>query len=123
MSTTARLALLDSWSGADWGDGVQVEQLGELERLLVRTRHSIYEIVVLPGGTGEVLVRGGRYFPAFTRALLDGSSAGGTFLKQRGIYRGLRLEFVCGARRVITSPVEAVTIAPGGAEPGGRPVM
>ncbi|HXH06713.1 MAG TPA: hypothetical protein VNI83_08990 [Vicinamibacterales bacterium] len=123
MRTMIKEALLDTWSSASWDHGVQLEELGELERLVVRTQHSVYEIIVLPGGTGEVLVRGGRYFPVFTQAVLDGSSAGGTFLKRRGVYPGLRLEFVSGTRRVVTSPVRTIAVAHEAAKRGCDPVM
>jgi hypothetical protein len=66
----------------------------ELESLAVRTTNSLYEITVLNGRTGEVLVRGGEFFPARTPARLEGSTFGGSILKSRGIYVGLRMEIV-----------------------------
>lgn len=102
-------ALLDTWSRHDWSDGVMVDRLATLDRLAIRTRHSLYELVVMSPESAEVLVRGGAYFPVFTRARVAGSSLGGSFLKVHGIYVGFRMELCEGARMIVTSPVEAVT--------------
>jgi len=89
-----RGAVLANWTESDWNDGIQIERLPELTTLAVRTANSLYEITVLNGGTGDVLVRGGRFFPERTPAKLNGSSFGGSILKWRGIYPGMKLEFV-----------------------------
>ena len=93
-SLVPRAAMLDAWSEGDWTQGVQIDQMAELETLAVRTAYSVYEITILNGRTGEVLVRGGNYFPEWTPTLLSGSTLGGTLLKRRGIYVGLKMEFV-----------------------------
>jgi hypothetical protein len=108
------LASLDAWSSGRWSDGLQIQELDELDAVTVRTRHSVYEMIVLSGDAGQVLVRGGHYFPEFTPARLMGSSGWGTFLKRLGIYRGLRLEFIVNRRRIVTSAVESVQVAPSG---------
>ena len=87
-------ATLDAWSGADWNNGVQIEHMGKLTTLAVQTRNSVYEITILNGDTGEVLVRGGEFFPERTPVRLEGSTCGGSILKRRGIYVGLRMELV-----------------------------
>lgn len=104
-------ALLDTWSAHGWSDGVMVDRLTALDRLIIRTRHSIYEIVIMSPESADVLVRGGAFFPVFTRAKVAGSSLGGSFLKVHGIYVGFRMELSDGARMIVTSPVEEV--APG----------
>lgn|SRR5687767_6216203 len=109
-------ALLDTWSAHAWADGVMVDRLAALDRLLIRTRHSHYEIVIMSPESADVLVKGGAYFPVFTRAKVAGSSLGGSFLKVHGIYVGFRMELSDGARMIVTSPVEEV--APG--ERAGR---
>ena len=103
---------LDTWSDRDWSDGVQVDDLPPLDRLLVRTRNTFYEVTVLEPHTGDVIVHGGRFFPQPTRARLSGSSLGGSFLKLRGIYVGFSVEFWCDGETVITSPVRSVSAAP-----------
>lgn len=87
-------AILDTWSDWEWNHGVQIDQLEELTTLAVRTTNSLYEITILDGYTGEVLVRGGEFFPERTPVRLEGSSCGGSILKTRGIYLGLRMEIV-----------------------------
>jgi hypothetical protein len=104
-------ALLDTWSAHAWSDGIMVDRLAALDRLSIRTRHSLYEIVIMAPETADVLVRGGAYFPVFTRAKVAGSSLGGSFLKIHGIYVGFRMELSDGTRMIVTSPVEEV--APG----------
>ena len=84
--------LLSSWSTHDWAGGVHVDELAALERLLVTTVNSTYEIILVAPASGSVLVRGGAYFPVFTSARLAGSSLGGSFLKLRTVHVGFRLE-------------------------------
>ena len=103
-------AILDTWSQQEWDNGVQIDQMEELEQLAVRTQNSIYEITILSGRTGEVLVRGGQFFPEFTPARLSGSTLGGSFLKMRGIYVGLRMEINFNGQRIITTPVQSIGI-------------
>lgn len=88
-----RAAMLDAWAEGDWPEGVRIDRLAELETLAVRTAYSVYEITVLNGSKGEVLVRGGQYFPEWTPAILSGCTLGGTFLKRGGIVPGMRMEF------------------------------
>lgn len=89
-----RGAILSAWSDSEWTGGVQIDRLPQLTTLAVRTAHSLYEITILDGYTGEVLVRGGKFFPERTPATLNGSSFGGAILKWRGIYPGMKLELV-----------------------------
>jgi hypothetical protein len=99
---------LDQWVSHVWERGVQLERLERLQALRVRTRNSTYDLAILSGVTGEVLVRGGRYFPEWTRAHLAGSSLGGGLLKRHGIHVGMRLEFHFADRWLVTSTVHAV---------------
>lgn len=87
-------ATLEVWSDSEWSDGVQLDQIEELTTLAVQTRNSLYEITVLNGRSGEVLVRGGEFFTKRTPVRLEGSTCGGSILKRRGLYLGLRMEFV-----------------------------
>ena len=102
---------VDGWTNGEWSNGVQIDQLGQLESLFVRTRHTIYEIVVTSPEAGDVLVRGGARFPTFTQARVSGSTTGGNLLKCSGIYPGLRIEFQHNARRILTSTVLAIAVA------------
>jgi hypothetical protein len=101
-------AHLDAWVGRPWVDGMQVDALHDLDMLLVRTMNTVYDITVVTARTGEVIVRGGRFFPQPTRAVILGSSLGGAFLKLRGIYCGFALEVYASGTRIVTSAVQSV---------------
>ena len=83
-----------------------------MQRLVIRTYQHAYEIFVRSGPAGEVLVRGGRFFQDFTEAKLVGSSLGGGFLKQFGVYVGLRLEFNVNGETMLTAPVFSISVCP-----------
>jgi len=104
--------MLSSWSARDWSDGIHVADVSPLERLNVRTANSVYELIVLSPVTGNILVRGGAFFPVFMPARLAGSSLGGSFLKLRSVHVGFRLELSTDRGFIITSPVRSVAIAP-----------
>ena len=101
-------AHLDAWVGRPWVDGIQVDALRDLDMLIVRTMNTVYEITLVTARTGEVIVRGGKFFPQPTRAVILGSSLGGAFLKLRGIYCGFALEVYASGTRIVTSAVQSV---------------
>ena len=100
----------------DYFDGVHVRQLPPLTKVLVRTRNSLYRIVVAEGF--DVFVQGGTFFPDCTSAYLEGASMGGGFLKVGCIGVGLQMEIQVGTRRLLTSPVVAIAT-----ERSGTPVV
>ena len=104
--------VLSSWSAHDWRGGVHVDDLAPLERLVVTTANSTYEIILVSRASANVLVRGGAFFPVFTPARLAGSSLGGSFLKLRSVHVGFRLELGTEQGFIITSPVRTVAIGP-----------
>ena len=59
---------------------------------------------------GDVLVRGGRFFPVYTRVRLAGASLAGSFLKLLGIYVGFSIEFSTGAETIVTTRVRQIEI-------------
>jgi hypothetical protein len=107
-----RVALLDAWAQADWTDACELNQLAPLQVLTVETVNTSYEIVIVSGADGEVLVRGGRFFPERCPVRLAGSSLGASFLKLRSIHVGLCMELHGPDQVVITSPVRSVWIHP-----------
>ena len=107
-----RGAQLDTWTRTDWSTGWALADLPPLQVLDVRTRNSWYEITVVSGETGDVLVRGGRFFPERRTAHLAGSSMGGCFLKLRSIHIGFCLELHAGGQVVVTSPVQHLDMRP-----------
>jgi hypothetical protein len=97
----AAVASLDVWVRHAWSDGLQVDHLAELDEIAVRTRNTLYRILVIAPRLGEVLVAGGHFFPDPTPARLLGCSLGGAFLKQRGIYVGFRMEIQVGFDTIV----------------------
>jgi len=110
-------SLIDSWTSRDWRDGVCVDRLLAHDRISVRTCNSLYELIVLEPHSAEVLVRGGAFFPEFTRVRVAGCSLGGSFLKVHGIYVGFRIELLTDERMIMTSSVENISISHGSPVP------
>ena len=104
-------ATLSAWQLHQWSEGVSIEQLSPLDRLIVRTRHSTYEIVATEAGSADVLVRGGAFFPEFTPVRLAGASLGGSFLKLRSVHVGFAIEFALEKRAIVTSTVRSISVA------------
>jgi hypothetical protein len=105
-------ALLSTWTAHDWRDGLKLDELSALDRITIRTYYSNYEIVIVSTVTGEILVRGGQFFPEFAPARLAGASLGGSLLKMRSIYIGFRIELALEGRVIITSPVRTLAVEP-----------
>jgi len=99
---------LDSWSHHSWNNGVQIDALPELTHLIVRTRNSQYELIVVAARAGHVLVRGGQFFPEFERVRVAGSCLGGSFLKLHGIYVGFQLELHRDSDFIVTTKVRSI---------------
>ncbi len=99
---------LDTWAERDCNDGIQIDSCSALDRIVVRTLNNVYEVIVLDGGAGEVMIRGGRFFPEFSRARLAGATAGGK-VKSLGIYVGLRMELYVDDQPIVTSKVRRIS--------------
>jgi hypothetical protein len=103
-------AVLDNWTKDAWTNGVQVDRMEDMEKLVIQTCNNLYEITIIEGRSGEILVRGGRLFPELTPARLAGATLGGSLCKERGIYVGFRMEINANGRRTVTTPVESIRI-------------
>ena len=103
-------SLLDTWISHDWAGGLQTASLEDLTEIRVQTLNSVYDIVVIEHQSGEIVVRGGKFFPERTAAYLAGSSCGGSFLKVGTIHPGFSLEMIAGETRIVTSTVQSVTV-------------
>ena len=88
-------------------EGVHVRRLPPFTTLLIQTTNSLYRVVIAEAPA--VHVQGGAFFPETTRAYLDGASIGGSSLRVGWIGVGFVVEFRRGGRRIITSPVRAIT--------------
>jgi hypothetical protein len=106
-------AILDKWSEDPWANGVQIDEMEDMKTLFVRTRNSLYEITIIEGKSGEILVRGGEFFLELTLAHLAGATMGGCFCKTHGIYVGFRMEINEKGNRTVTSPVESIATLAG----------
>jgi hypothetical protein len=96
-------------SAVDSPDVIRTDSCEPGERIGVKTRNSWYELIVLAGGSGQVLVRGGCFLSEFRRARLTGSTAGGSALKPKIVQVGLRMELVFDDQIVSTSTVLALS--------------
>jgi hypothetical protein len=96
------------WSRHEWTEGIQIEALQYCETLLVRTRNSTYEIMVLCPATGDVLVRGGWFFPEYTPVRLAASSLGGRLLERHGVYVGFGMQLQCDRQTILTTRVRSL---------------
>ena len=105
--TLPREATLEGFVQSASGAGISLRELEPLTTLLVGTCNTQYRIIV--SRQSAILVQGGRFFPEVTTANLDGSSAGGSFLKVAWIGVGLRMEISAGGQRIVTSPVRSIT--------------
>ena len=90
-------------------DALSLESCSELEWIVVKTRGSVYDVIVLAGDTGDVMVRGGRLFPEFRRGIIAGSVFGGSAVKLRSICVGLQLELHVDGKSFVTSPIQTIS--------------
>jgi hypothetical protein len=88
---------------------IRLDSCRQFETIRVNTSGSVYELIVLNGDSGDVIVRGGRTFPEFSRAVFAGSKAGRCALKKNTIEVGLPMDFHVGRTIVITSGVKAIS--------------
>ena len=90
--------------------GVGLADMDTFSTLVVRTRNSVYHITILRPYAREVLVQGGAFFAARTRACLDGSSFGGSCLKLGWVGIGSHMEFHADDQWIITSHVRSIAV-------------
>ena len=82
------------------------------ELIVVTTRASVYELIVLRAKQACVLVRGGNHLPKFRRAVFLGSTADDGSVEPLAIDVGLRMKFASGNRFFVTSAVQSICQAP-----------
>jgi hypothetical protein len=105
--TLVRQATLDRFGDAAENiKSLDLRNLPPFTTLLVRTMNSWYRVVIMHWP--EVYVQGGAFFSDPTSAYLDGANIGGS-LRVGWIGVDLSVEFRSEGRRVITSPVRAIT--------------
>ena len=109
VERTRPAASLDSWLARDWSQSISVATLDEFQQVHVCTQNTLYELIIV-NGSGDIRVRGGRYFPDWTAARLAGCTGGGSFLKRLTIALGLQMEIESDGRRIVTSPVRTIAL-------------
>ncbi len=106
-----RVSTLDGFVEAvSQTSGVGLADVDAFSTLVVRTRNSIYHITILRPYAREVLVQGGEFFTARTRACLNGSSFGGSCLKLGWVGIGSHMEFHADDQWIITSHVRSIAV-------------
>jgi hypothetical protein len=79
------------------------------EKITAETGSSVYEVIVLRGEHGKVLVRGGKHFTTFAPAMLVGSMRPTGAIERHTIGIGLRMKFYCEDMVIITSVVQSLS--------------
>ena len=90
--------------------GIGLTDVDAFTTLVVQTENSVYDITILRPHARDVLVQGGGFFTARTRACLTGSSFGGSCLKLGWVGVGLRMEFHANDEWIITSHVRSIAV-------------
>ncbi|HZS05732.1 MAG TPA: hypothetical protein VFD58_12910 [Blastocatellia bacterium] len=91
-------------------EGVMMKTLGVFDMIRARTLNSDYSIFLLDPDSGRALVQGGNYFEEPVEAVVSGSSFGGCMLKIGWIGIGLRMEICAKGQRIVTSPVQSLSV-------------
>ena len=79
------------------------------ERIVAETGSSVYEVIVVRGERGQVLVRGGRHFTTFCPAFFVGSTRPSGATARHTIEIGLRMQFYFEDKVVVTSGVRSIS--------------
>ena len=89
-----------------------IDSRADQQPIVVTTRASVYEVIVLRGDRGDVLVRGGSHFTEFSPVVFLGSISEDGSLEPQRIGIGLRMKFAFRDQVVITSPVQSLSRHP-----------
>ena len=91
-------------------DSIQLDSCPQFQWILMRTRRSVYDLIVLSGKAGEVMIRGGSFFPEFRLATIVGSTLGGSAVRLGSICAGCHLELHVDGKSFVTSRIETVSL-------------
>jgi hypothetical protein len=92
-------------------DSIRLTSCRPLQTIIVSTLTSVYELIVLDGEAGDVIIQGGSHFPELRRACFIGSSTPDSEFKVNCIEVGLRMRVCAGDRIIVTSPVQAYQVS------------
>jgi hypothetical protein len=88
---------------------IDVASCAAFETIVAKTGSSVYELIVLRGECGKVLVRGGKHFTTFCRVVFVGSMRHGGAVERHTIGIGLRMKFYFENVVIVTSAVESLS--------------
>ncbi len=91
------------------GEGVRLDSLRPMSRLIVRTAHSSYRLLVL-SPYPSVSIQGGNYFHEPAEVLFRGAILGGAPLRSGWLLVGYRMALWGPAGHLVTSPVRSIEI-------------
>ena len=89
------------------GEGVRMDSLRPMSRLIVRTAHSSYRLLVLSPHP-SVSVQGGHFFHEPAEVLFRGAILGGTALRSGWLLVGYRMALWSPNGHLVTSPVRSI---------------
>jgi hypothetical protein len=89
-------------------DGIDITKLPPKTKIIVDTKNSIYDIIVVDGK--NIICKGGTHMPQPVTAHLNGSTWGGSALWLGWINFMMRMEIAYGKKLLTTSPVERATV-------------
>jgi len=87
---------------------IHIGSCAACETIVVKTGSSVYELLVLRGECGEILVRGGTHFATFSPVVFVGSMRNGFPVERHVLSIGLRMKFYFDEQVVITSAVREI---------------
>jgi hypothetical protein len=88
---------------------IDISSCAAFETIVAKTGSSVYELIVLRGERGKVLVRGGKHFTTFCPVLFVGSMRHGGAIEQHTIEIGLRMKFYFENMVIVTSAVQSLS--------------
>jgi hypothetical protein len=88
---------------------IDIASCAAFETIVAKTGSSVYELIVLRGEHGKVLVRGGKHFTTLCAVLFVGSMRHGGAIEQHTIEIGLRMKFYFENLVIVTSPVQSLS--------------
>ncbi|MFN7949230.1 MAG: hypothetical protein U0Z53_28000 [Blastocatellia bacterium] len=97
-------------------EGLAIKNLAAFDMIRARTLNSDYHIFLTDPAAGRALVQGGSFFEEPVEAIISGSSFGGCMLKIGWIGIGLRIEICARGQRIVTSPVQELSVERGDRE-------
>jgi hypothetical protein len=87
---------------------IDIASCEAFETIVATTGSSVYELIVLGNEPGTVLVRGGKHFKKFCRAVFVGSMRQGRAIERHSIGIGRRMKFYFENMVIVTSAVQSL---------------